>query len=234
MIAIEDIQFPVSATRSSLTMTSPASIATSPAHTPPRPASLPAVLLSTPKFFDHDLTKLPSLPRASVSRKRKGASRRPKAVETRRTHVRTKLRGVAQAATKSKSLKIKIPKKRVAKRLRTSSRINIDALPPSAISPASPHLGDPPQKLTITIPAITRMADSKTPFVAETPAASASQAYPVSFKIRIPPLIRLPNDDQNVHPDVSGPDNTERPSQASPGGRPRRIAPLPKRYRQGV
>ena len=226
MIAVEDFEFPVSGIRSSLAITSP----------PPVPKVLSFAPISH-YHGDNDDCDLPSLS-ASGSRKRKRTPRRPKTVETRRLRIR--IPGRVQRATTqlTTSVKIRIPVQKAANdRLRPSSLINI-ALPRGPLSATSPivpqDLDDPPQKLKITIPPTTKLSKAEKPPLlvdTQTPTASASQEFPVSFKIKIHPLIQLPHGDQNAHPGVSGPNDTDPPSRTSPS-RPRRIAPLPKRYMQ--
>jgi hypothetical protein len=225
IILVEDIEFPVSGIRSSLTMPSPTPISRV-LYSAPAPHSYSDI-----DNCDRDLSNLPSLS-VSGSRKRKRAPRRPTAVDSRRLRIRIPGRSIEQAATQSKTLvKIRIPAQKAANdQLRPSSRINI-AFPPSATSPsASQDLDDLPQKLKITIPPITKpllLVDGP-----QIPATPASQGFPMSFKIKIPPLNLLPHCDQNTLPDVSHPNDTV-DTMPSPA-RPRRIAPLPKRYRQGV
>ncbi|KIM37728.1 hypothetical protein M413DRAFT_421331 [Hebeloma cylindrosporum] len=175
--------------------------------------------LTMPAELDTSFEDLSHSDSSSCSWEHACAPSSPKAPQTRPFRI-------IEEAPLATGVKIKIP---APKLLQTSSNINIDTPSLSATS-----LIARPQKLTIIIPPMAKLSKAGSPLLPvdtpQTPATSAE--FPVSIKIKIPRLNSLALD-QNARPGVSSPNNMEPPSHASSGtARPRRIAPLPKRYMQ--
>jgi len=229
---IHDMEFPVSGIRSTLQLKS--------CPTPAVIRSSPLITYYSDKDNSNEKVSFPT------SLKRKHAARHPGAFET--NHLRLCIKeGIEMVAQASKRLKIRIPAQKASKQddnhLGESSRVNIDALPPTASSScAEPQKlkGGSTQNLKITLTrTVTKRPKSKRrlPLGVDGPktaSSSASQALPATshFKIKIPPLRRPDHRDQNDNIVATTTPNAMEPPSQVVSTYPRRIAPLPKRYRQ--
>jgi hypothetical protein len=232
MILVNDVEFPDSGIRVSLQLKS--------RSTPTATRSAPIATY----YSDTDKSDRNEKVSSPTSLKRKRPQEHPRVFET--NHIRLCIkRGVEMAGLQpSKRLKIRIPAQNAAEKdgnpLGASSRANVNALPPTApSSSAAPQelKEGGPQSLKVDLAHSTKPQESKRSIPLGddgTTVSSTSQDLNVNshFKIKIPPLSRPGQSDQNDHPVATTTSNAMEPPYRVVFTYPRRISPLPKRYRQ--